>query len=52
MLYHKVREANLIRYFNSFNDESVYLECDQFLIQYKIIGDELMEISRINYNTL
>ena len=49
MLYHKVREANLIRYFNSFNDESVYLECDPFLIQYKIIEGELMEISRINY---
>ena len=45
--YHEVKEANLIRYLTSFNDESIYLECDKFIVQYKIIGGELMEISRI-----
>jgi len=48
--YHNVRKENLIRYLTSFNDESIYLIYDQFLVQYKIIGSELVEISRIKYN--
>jgi len=47
--YHNVRNENIIRYLTSFNDESIYLIYDQFLVQYKIIGSELVEISRIKY---
>ena len=49
MPYHSIRDANLLRYLTSFNDESIYLVCDQFFVQYIIIGGELMEISRMNY---
>jgi hypothetical protein len=49
MPYHSIRDANLLRYLTSFKDESIYLECDQFFVQYIIIGGELMEISRMNY---
>ena len=47
--YNYARNENLIRYLTSFNDESIYLIYNKFLVQYKIIGSELMEISRINY---
>ena len=47
--FHNVRDAKIIRYLTSFNDDSIYFECDQFLVQYKIIEGELIEISRINY---
>ena len=43
--------TKLIRYLTSFNDESIYLELSSssktFLIQYKIIEGEIMEVSRI-----
>ena len=43
--------TKLIRYLTSFNDESIYLELRSsskiFLIQYKIIEGEIMEVSRI-----
>ena len=45
--YYYIRNANITRYITSFNDESIYLKCNNYLLQYKIIGGELMEISRI-----
>ena len=46
-LYNNVGNAYLIRYLTSFNDDSIYLKCNYYLVQYKIIGSELVEISKM-----
>jgi len=42
-----INNTYIIRYLSSFNDESIYLTCNDFMVQYKIIGSELVEISKI-----
>ena len=49
-----INHTELIRCLTSFNDESIYIRIKinkkQFLVQYKIIESELVEISRIEIN--
>ena len=45
--YNYIGNAYLTRYLTSFNDESIYLKFNDFLVQYKIIGSELVEISKM-----
>ena len=44
--YNFVDNSYLARYLTSFNDDSIYLIYNGFLVQYKIIGSELVEISK------
>ena len=45
--YNYIGNAYLTRYLTSFNDESIYLINNDFFFHYKIIGSELMEISKM-----
>ena len=45
--YNDVDNDYLIRHFTSFNDESIYLKYKYYLVQYKIIGSELIKISKM-----
>ena len=41
----------LMKFFNIFNDESIYFESsDNYLIQYKILENVLTEISKVKIN--